>query len=578
MSDAPTTAGWSCARCGKPESEAGRLEITRRSFRRPALLCPQCRALTHRRHGLLQWLLIAAPAVAGFTQPLWRTGAPESGLMIACGFWFGDILFVFAHELGHAVAGHFAGFKIVQVRLGFGALVASVRSAGIDWQLRWIPGGGLTFGLPRTPPASRAHTAAFILGGPMANLAGLLLAWWLWPSEDGEPRWWHVWQLHWIALLSNGWLLLLSLLPMRVRWMDGAVGNDAWLLWRLWWPEVGPSADPKLQPIYPIRRIGRWLAGGLASLAGMVAAILGWVAITRGQPLLLLGVVVLIALTVGLGLLARTLGRPRLGATREVAGAGARRDVELKVQAELLRLSTARLSETDLQELVLRVQTHTELGHAQDALAEVRTALARDPSAMWPRIQQAWLLTHSGDIAGADAAFAALDSDPAISDTLRVSLVIQHFVGLARAGRTEEARQLAARWTEHPFDPEALAFLLDGLASQPLLEAHGEFIAEADAWSARACESSDAPGVRVTRGGVLCELGRLDEAEAMLRPLLDHVTTNAEAGVTHLYLAVAAGQRGDRKLARHHAWLAFCFYPTRLLVERLASEGLASGS
>jgi hypothetical protein len=76
---------------------------------------------------------------------------------------------------------------------------------------------------------------------------------------------------------------------------------------------------------------------------------------------------------------------------------------------------------------------------------------------------------------------------------------------------------------------------------------------------------------------VLCELGRVDEAEPLLRSVVAEASAPADLGIAHLYLALLENHRGNRKAARREAWAAFCHYPDRRLVERLASDGLADG-
>jgi hypothetical protein len=110
-----------------------------------------------------------------------------------------------------------------------------------------------------------------------------------------------------------------------------------------------------------------------------------------------------------------------------------------------------------------------------------------------------------------------------------------------------------------------------------LLAAHGEFLSQADRWSAEALTLDSSPTLRATRAGVLCELGRVDEAEPLLRSVVAEASAPADLGIAHLYLALLENHRGNRKAARREAWAAFCHYPDRRLVERLASDGLADG-
>ena len=123
----------------------------------------------------------------------------------------------------------------------------------------------------------------------------------------------------------------------------------------------------------------------------------------------------------------------------------------------------------------------------------------------------------------------------------------------------------------------ARVFLLDQLASMPLLAAHGEFLEQADGWSAEALALDPSPTIRATRGGVLYELGRIEEAEPLLRGVVEESEAPLDLGLSQMYLALLENRRGNKKAARRLAWAAFNHYPDRRLVERLASDGLADG-
>ena len=111
----------------------------------------------------------------------------------------------------------------------------------------------------------------------------------------------------------------------------------------------------------------------------------------------------------------------------------------------------------------------------------------------------------------------------------------------------------------------------------PLLSAHGEFLEHAERWSSEALALAPRVAFRATRAGILCELGRVDEAEPLLRSVATEATEPADLGLAHMYLALLENHRGNRKAARREAWAAFTHYPDRRLVERLASDGLAEG-
>lgn len=221
---------WCCAGCGRPETETGPLQTTPRAFRRPALLCARCRHRSNQRGGVTLWLLLLIPATLAW---LSNFIAPDlsrpSWIQHVGGLYLFEALFILLHEVGHAVAGHAVGYRIEQVRLGYGALVAAGRLLGVEWQFRLHPYGGLCFGIHRDPQPSRGARTAFILGGPAVNLLLLLfgLAINAVPYNPDSPQLWLRLELPWTLIWGNAWLLVWSLLPITVAVDGQQLPNDA---------------------------------------------------------------------------------------------------------------------------------------------------------------------------------------------------------------------------------------------------------------------------------------------------------------------------------------------------------------
>lgn len=80
--------------------------------------------------------------------------------------------------------------------------------------------------------------------------------------------------------------------------------------------------------------------------------------------------------------------------------------------------------------------------------------------------------------------------------------------------------------------------------------------------------------IQGTRGSVLAELGRLDEAEALLGPVFENATPGINRAYSALYLAVICMRRGQTDKAREFAREARRNEPAGFVGDRLAAEGL----
>jgi tetratricopeptide (TPR) repeat protein len=309
----------------------------------------------------------------------------------------------------------------------------------------------------------------------------------------------------------------------------------------------------------------------------LLAAFLLWNAARERHPVpLLVGVGIFMLCGAMLFAVGRSLNRPRLRAARDLQTQSLPDALHLPHVADQERLTDG-MPIQETQALWLRSQTRIEQGRAVEALPDVAERLRKHPGCLALHEIAFNVLWHLGRT---EEALSALDSArgvPGIGEATRVVLA-HHEVGLlARAGRTDEAVAAAERALAGSGDRGIRTVQLDLLASLPLLAAHGEFLTQADSWSAEALELDPSPTIRATRGGVLCEMGRVDEAEPLLRTVVAEATEAVDLGLAHLYLALLEHHRGNRKAAQREAWAAFCFYPDRRLVERLASDGLASG-
>jgi hypothetical protein len=490
-------------------------------------------------------------------------------------------LFVLIHEIGHAIAGRVAGFRISEIRLGYGAFVAAPKWLGITWHLRAFPYGGFCLGFPKKEPATRGQSTVFILGGPLVNLALLIVGILMLPGDDADrTALWHRLQVPWIFIICNGWALLWSLLPIFAESEGRRIPNDLLILVELWWGKEAlrrfARFDDSMKRFgggFPIIRIWGFRIAGIACF--LLAIVFFFVVADRNLLRWLAGGLVLAGTL--LLLTSHNLRRPKLSeAWRDVpenswAKIGEAHGTDQKT------LLDGMASLDQLNETWSRILTELERGRGEDAAARVALLLGQYPRCLALRDLQSHTFFSTGK---ADAGIEQIDlalAIPGISDGSRVSLEYRRFHAFAKAGRTAEAVESARLALAKPFDGSAKAALLDRFAAITLLPAHGEFLPQAEDWSAEAMRLDPSGTVRVTRAGILYESGRIEEAEAILGGVLQEHLESSDFGIAHLYLALIANQRGDKKRALKLSWIAFNNHPDRRLVERLASDGLASG-
>lgn len=160
--------------------------------------------------------------------------------------------------------------------------------------------------------------------------------------------------------------------------------------------------------------------------------------------------------------------------------------------------------------------------------------------------------------------------------------------------RDETRAQLWSLWLERaydPRDPDAFeASLADCLQRTPgsthscildsaacrvfLREGETQQLELADRLSLRAFElDPKSPTIRGTRGSVLTELNRLDEAADLLEPVFETSEPGVNRTYSALYLAILARRTGNRPRARRLARIARASGQPFVL-RRLKSEGL----
>jgi hypothetical protein len=119
--------------------------------------------------------------------------------------------------------------------------------------------------------------------------------------------------------------------------------------------------------------------------------------------------------------------------------------------------------------------------------------------------------------------------------------------------------------------------ILDSLACIPLFSGKDEFLQQADGWSLRALEVEPwSLTLKGTRGGVLVELGRIEEGRPLLEDCFKNSTSANDKSISACYFALAASKQGDTQGASNMLELARNVDPQCIVLPRITE--LVAGS
>lgn len=216
------------------------------------------------------------PALLAWVSPFIAPQTQHPLIVFADGLYIFGSLFVLLHELGHAFSGLLSGHHIEQIRLGYGALIASHRFFDTEWHLRLLPFGGLCYGFPKKPRISRFARAAFIAGGPTVNLVSLIVGVAFLSNQVSEPpSIIHTLQLPWIFVIGNGWLFFTSLVPMQLNSDGQKIPNDGLQLVQLWIAPNSLEVHASIPPLRPGHGQSLKIAALLLQCLGFGVGIVG---------------------------------------------------------------------------------------------------------------------------------------------------------------------------------------------------------------------------------------------------------------------------------------------------------------
>jgi tetratricopeptide (TPR) repeat protein len=154
------------------------------------------------------------------------------------------------------------------------------------------------------------------------------------------------------------------------------------------------------------------------------------------------------------------------------------------------------------------------------------------------------------------------------------SVLLEKQIGaILRQGDIERARSLTDQYVQSSASQQEKLFLLDSLACLPFMQGLRNCLGVADGWSEQALQIQPQNlSLRGTRGSLLVEQGRFEEAEALLKEVYDQSEAEIDQGVSALYLALIAKQRGDTRTACRLAKRAKQNFPEKWLLQRVEAE------
>lgn len=121
--------------------------------------------------------------------------------------------------------------------------------------------------------------------------------------------------------------------------------------------------------------------------------------------------------------------------------------------------------------------------------------------------------------------------------------------------------------------PEDRMILFNNVAIADLLSGGGDLLGEADRYSAQAYRNIPwVPGVTVTRGEVLVELGRVDEGLALLRETITKQTDPELKADIAAYMAIGENRRGNFERALRYLDTTRTLDPQCRLLNRVMAE------
>lgn len=552
-----------CARCGIQALEGQSFEPVNVAFRRTCWYCPNCHARRQRRFNTV---MLAMAPLLGMAGIILKLVNPESflGNLFINLFLFELFLAItiLPHELGHALAGRLCGLDVRGIVVGSGPNIFVTRIFGIPTEVKLLPIAGFALAQPTQLTWLRTRWFLFVAAGPMANALAILAA----HFAGGMPIWPETFTSAspgGLFVFANWTHLVVNLVPFLAHTNYGRVPNDGLALMQLLFLRRLPFVPA--QKSSSKSRVLAWIGALLLWLLALICFALAWFAFNdssaprrikhfllllfagMGGSLLWLGWRAAFSRERRRKLAARYPQQVFLEEIQEHAKACLRHPLAAEYNAHLGKKNWSAAEQT-----LFNMSRPESNAYAASAIAECRDA--------------------RGDCAGAAEMFAL--AEKLLSPEAAVWPKIQRVKTLLRQGDVGAATVLS-RSVVLPLNGAYKLAVLDCFACFPIMEGFKNFLPAADEFTREALDIQPKNlTLKGTRGAILVELGRIDEAE----PLLNEVHTTSEADhdqrISAFYLGLIAKARGNPDGARTFAAKSLV-YPEKWLTERTQKELLS---
>lgn len=147
-------------------------------------------------------------------------------------------------------------------------------------------------------------------------------------------------------------------------------------------------------------------------------------------------------------------------------------------------------------------------------------------------------------------------------------------------GRVDRAREIYHRLLMSPHIPDRSPFrrdAADGLACLSIYCQRADLLTEGKSVITDAiAEHPECITLKGTLGGILFELGEIEESRRVLREVLEKSSAPLDRAISAAYLALISAREGDAVRRREYVWIAAAVLPVHAVVKRLLSTLPAS--
>ena len=575
--------GSTCDVCGIQATEGQCFALEAVPFRGSRSYCPNCHARLQRRFFQAGLILDGVLGLAGVALILHDAGS-RLGHCILNLFLvqFFLIIATIPHELAHAFVARWSGLRVDKIVLGFGPPLFVGSVFGFNLEVKRIPYGGFTHAVGETGREQLWRFLLFYLAGPLVSVALGSIAWrWGGGAHAGALDLTVAVSPWWLFSIASSTLAVHHLFPSPRSTPSGRMPSDGLAVLQILFQRRIPSVPQEhesapAQQVTAARNIARrfsvatFSVGAATSL--VCSLVVGRSALGSSSSVALwmaAGLFAALGVTFAWGALwfhRKPWTPPR---SHSLSSLTRHHEVTSAFRAEINSRSFWP-PDLNYDKVYARVQQGQQSGQFAETAAFLSEAIRWAPDNVALLGWRAMMLGAQGQHDDAAAQLASILELGDLGLSIRVTILSEQIKAMLRAGQRQTAWILSGAYLDEPgLLPEKL-FLLDTLAALPVQEPLPHLLPDAELWSSQALSMQpENLSLKVTRGAVLSELGRFDEAAPLLTEVQLRSEIEADKGVAACYLALRAGQLGDRRTAIRLARQARLLHPSRWLLQRL---------